>query len=190
MITKIHPTLLSEVNTLSKQNIDCFLYAKNFDELQSKLDINNIKYVSYPFMKCFFVHLSRDNILKFSKYESVDFITKSARVFTLIDKAKQFINIKKLDCYSLNPPTIAFIDTGINPHLDFLFPRNKIIHFKDLINNRKYPYDDNGHGTFISGIACGSGICSKGKFSGIMPYANIVMIKALDKSGNAWYYMI
>ena len=183
MINKIHPDLLSEVNTLSNLYVDCFLYAKDFDKLKSKLDNSQINYVSYPFMNCFFVNTNKGNILKLSNYESVDFITKNARVFTLIDRAKQFINTDKLDYNINNLPTIAFIDTGISPHLDFLLPKSRILYFKDLINNRLYPYDDNGHGTFISGVACGSGICSKHKFSGIVPNANIVMVKALDKNG-------
>jgi len=183
MINKIHPELLSEVNTLNQKNIDCFLYANNFNDLKISLDNNKIDYISYPFMKCFFVHTNRDNILKFSNFHSVNFITKSTQVFTLINRAKQFINITPNECYTINPPTIAFIDTGISPHLDFLLPYNRIIHFKDLINNKIYPYDDNGHGTFISGVACGSGVCSSGKFSGIIPNSNIVMIKALDNNG-------
>ena len=183
MINKIHPDLLSDVNILTNQYIDCFLYAKNFDKLKYKLDTNKLDYISYPFMKCFFARIDKKDIIKFSRYDSVQFITKSARAFTLIDRAKQFIGADKLDCNTSNPPTIAFIDTGIAPHLDILLPSPKIVHFKDLINNRMYPYDDNGHGTFISGVACGSGVCSNSKFSGIVPNANIVMIKALDNNG-------
>lgn len=183
MIDKIHPELLSEVTTLNTKSVNCFLYAKNFDQLQSTLDNNHLEYISYPFMKCFFVHLNKDDILKFSKYDSVDFITKSTRVFTLIDRAKQFIGVDKFKFNTFLPPTIAFIDTGIAPHLDLILPRPRIVHFKDLINNRTYPYDDNGHGTFISGVACGSGICSNFKYAGILPNANIVMIKALDSTG-------
>lgn len=182
MINKIHPNLLSQVSTLNNNKISCFLYAKNYNELKNKLDSGNIKYIAYPFMNCFYASLNKNDILKFAKYESVDFITKNTRVFTLIDRAKQFIGLNKLSPIS-NPPTIAFIDTGISPHLDFLLPFNKIVHFKDFINNRVYPYDDNGHGTFISGVACGSGICSQRKYAGIVPSANIVMIKALDENG-------
>ena len=183
MINKIHPQLLSEVSTLTTQSINCFLYAKDYDNLKDKLVASNITYIAYPFMNCFYATLNKNNIVKLSKCESVNFITKGAKVFTLIDRAKQFINIDKLEFYTNNPPTIAFIDTGISPHLDFLLPYNKIVHFKDLINNRTYPYDDNGHGTFISGVACSSGICSNFKYSGIIPNANIVMVKALDNNG-------
>ncbi|MFQ6723907.1 MAG: S8 family peptidase [Clostridia bacterium] len=181
MINKIHPELLSQVNTLSSSSVDCFLYAYNYRALKSILDTNNINYVAYPFMNCFFVRLNKNYITKFAQYDSVSYITKSACVFTLIDRAKQFIGLKSI-CHT-PPPTIAFIDTGIAPHLDFCLPLPRIIHFKDLINNRTCPYDDNGHGTFISGVCAGSGICSKLKYSGIIPNANIVMIKALDNNG-------
>lgn len=183
MINKIHPELLNEVSTLSNKNLNCFLYAKDYDVLKNKLDNGNIKHIAYPFINCFYATLNKNLIFNLSRCEEVDFITKDAKVFTLIDKARQFINIDKFDFYTSTPPTIAFIDTGISPHLDFLLPFNKIIHFKDLINNHIYPYDDNGHGTFISGIACGSGICSNRQYLGIMPNANIVMIKALDNAG-------
>ena len=39
---------------------------------------------------------------------------------------------------------VAVLDTGIYKHIDF---GNRIIAFKDFINNRVFPYDDSGHGT-------------------------------------------
>ena len=44
---------------------------------------------------------------------------------------------------------VAVLDTGIYKHIDF---GNRIIAFKDFINNRVFPYDDSGHGTHVSGI--------------------------------------
>ena len=49
---------------------------------------------------------------------------------------------------------VAVLDTGIYRHIDF---DNRIIAFKDFINNRSIPYDDSGHGTHVSGIIAGSG---------------------------------
>ena len=182
MTSKIHPELL-KVSTLCDGYLDCFLYANNFTTIKTQLEQGDIKHIAYPFMNCFYVQLKQSDILKFSKCKDINFITKSAKVSTLIDRAKQFINISKVSYNKSTLPTIAFIDTGISPHLDFLLPYNRIIHFKDLINHHNIPYDDNGHGTFISGVCCGNGICSNTKYSGIVPNANIVMIKALDKSG-------
>lgn len=44
---------------------------------------------------------------------------------------------------------IAVLDTGISPVNDFVAPKNRIAAFKDFVNGRKFPYDDNGHGTHV-----------------------------------------
>lgn len=46
---------------------------------------------------------------------------------------------------------IAILDTGISPVADFTIPNNRIIVFRDFINGRTTPYDDNGHGTHVTG---------------------------------------
>lgn len=182
MINKIHPDLLNEVSTLSNKTLNCFVYSNDYIKSKQQFDKDKIDYLGYPFIDCFFAKMSYSQLLRYSELSETNFITKSAKVFTLIDKAKNFMNVKKITT-SLHTPTIAFIDTGISPHLDFLMPKNRIVHFKDLINDRTLPYDDNGHGTFVSGVCSGSGICSAKQFSGIAPNSNIVMIKALDKNG-------
>jgi serine protease AprX len=80
--------------------------------------------------------------------------------------------------------TIAILDTGIAKLEDFTSPYNRIIAFHDLVNKKKEPYDDNGHGTHVAGIVAGNGAKSKGLYSGIAPRANIIVIKILDKLGN------
>lgn len=47
--------------------------------------------------------------------------------------------------------SIAFLDTGISPVADFTLPQNRIVAFRDLVNGKKEPYDDNGHGTHVTG---------------------------------------
>lgn len=47
--------------------------------------------------------------------------------------------------------SIAFLDTGISPVADFTLPQNRIVAFQDLVNGKKDPYDDNGHGTHVTG---------------------------------------
>ena len=79
---------------------------------------------------------------------------------------------------------IAIIDTGVYPHPDLTRPVNRIVAFKDWVNHRKKPYDDNGHGTHVAGDAAGNGWASKGKYQGPAPKAGIVGVKVLDKQGN------
>ena len=80
--------------------------------------------------------------------------------------------------------TIAVIDTGVAPHYDLTRPINRIIGFKDFVNNKTSPYDDNGHGTHVAGIIAGNGYSSRGKYTGIAPESNILAIKALNSKGS------
>ena len=77
--------------------------------------------------------------------------------------------------------TVAVIDSGIYPHIDF---KNRIVAFKDFVNGRKNAYDDCGHGTHVSGIIAGSGYASHGRIRGICPSACLAGIKVLDRLGN------
>lgn len=76
---------------------------------------------------------------------------------------------------------VVILDTGIYPHIDF---DNRIVCFKDFVNELPMPYDDNGHGTHVSGILGGSGKGSNGKYCGIAPECHIISLKILDKHGN------
>lgn len=77
--------------------------------------------------------------------------------------------------------TIAMLDTGIAVHPDF---HNRIVDFKDFVNEKRSLYDDSGHGTHVAGCLCGSGQISKGKYKGIAPHSRIVVGKVLDYMGD------
>lgn len=77
--------------------------------------------------------------------------------------------------------TIAMLDTGIFLHPDF---DNRVIAFRDFVNNKKEPYDDSGHGTHVAGCMCGSGLLSEGKYKGIAPSSKLVVGKVLDQKGD------
>lgn len=75
---------------------------------------------------------------------------------------------------------VAVLDSGITTHPDF---EKRIIYFKDFINGKPYPYDDEGHGTHVSGIICGSGKMSRGIMKGVAPKTKIVALKVLNDRG-------
>lgn len=79
---------------------------------------------------------------------------------------------------------VAILDTGIYPHPDFTTGKNRIVAFYDVINGRKIPYDDNGHGTHVAGIIAGNGSESKGEYKGVAPKCNIISVKVLNHKGN------
>ncbi|HZT75679.1 MAG TPA: S8 family peptidase [Vicinamibacterales bacterium] len=77
--------------------------------------------------------------------------------------------------------TVAVLDSGVDASHDDL--RRRVIGFADFVNGRVAPYDDNGHGTHVSGIIAGSGVDSRGQQAGVAPEANLVSLKVLDANG-------
>ena len=76
---------------------------------------------------------------------------------------------------------VAVLDTGIYPHVDF---SGRIWAFRDFISGRRAPYDDNSHGTHVSGIIGGDGTGSGGRITGIAPGCGLIVLKVLDHMGN------
>ena len=86
---------------------------------------------------------------------------------------------------------VAVLDTGIHPRKDFFsiprypFPINRIQYFHDFVNQRKEPYDDSGHGSHICGKIGSAASIRPGEYLGIAPGCNLIVLKTLDKNGNA-----
>ena len=85
--------------------------------------------------------------------------------------------------------TVAVLDTGVAPHPDLTCPQNRIAGWVDMVNDRTLPYDDNGHGTHVSGIIAGNGwqayASRMGRaLHGMAPQARLVGVKVLDGKGH------
>lgn len=104
-----------------------------------------------------------------------------------LDKVCDLTGIKKVweKGYKGKDIVVAVLDSGVYPHPDLTEPENRIIAFKDLVNNISRPYDDCGHGTLISGIIAGNGYLSYGKFKGLAPDCKIIAVKVLNVGGTA-----
>src|SRR5262249_23968262 len=87
---------------------------------------------------------------------------------------------------------VAVIDSGIASWHDDLtggrrnypYGDQRVTAFVDFVNAAPLPYDDNGHGTHVSGIIAGNGYDSNGGKAGIAPGASIVSLKVLDANGS------
>lgn len=77
--------------------------------------------------------------------------------------------------------TIAVLDTGVGSHPDL---KGSFLCFRDFVGRRAWIYDDNGHGTHVCGILCGSGRLSRGRYRGMAPGARLVVGKVLDEKGD------
>ena len=69
--------------------------------------------------------------------------------------------------------TVGVIDTGVNAEHPELAGR--LAGWFDAVGGYALPYDDNGHGTHVTGIVCGSTV-------GVAPGARYLSAKALDVS--------
>ena len=58
------------------------------------------------------------------------------------------------------------------------------MHWADFVTHQPVPYDDYGHGTHVAGIIAGTGADSGGGRRGIAPGADLIVLKALDGTGN------
>lgn len=76
---------------------------------------------------------------------------------------------------------IAIVDSGLALHPDY---RSRITGWYDTIYGTRRPYDNNGHGSHVAGIAAGNGALSHSLYMGIAPEASLIGVKVLDEKGN------
>lgn len=91
------------------------------------------------------------------------------------------IDYKKNNIRNYKRVGVAVIDTGVFLHPDI---RRNVVDFYDCVNGRNIPYDNNGHGTHVSGIIAGNGHMSKNMIAGLNSDAAIIGIKVLNQKGN------
>lgn len=73
---------------------------------------------------------------------------------------------------------VAILDSGIARHPDFY---GRIRGFRDFVKGRELPYDDNGHGTHVTGII---GANNHTGLHGVAPECSLFSYKVLDHRGN------
>ncbi|MDD2445434.1 MAG: S8 family peptidase [Clostridia bacterium] len=174
---------LSKISSIPK-SLECIVYVDNINLALKNLEKDDMEVIAtFPFIKALSLKLNIKKLNRLLTYNFVEYVSSQANVFALMNIAKKIFKINS--SITGKNVCIAYIDTGINPHLDFVLGKNRIIKFIDLINNKILAYDDNGHGTFVCGVGSGNGLVSNKKHSGIAPNSLIVAIKALNKEGEA-----
>lgn len=162
----------------------------------------------FPFINSVGIRCNRAEVERLAHMREVEFVTAQGRVSALdtaeetdaslseitagmsadvSDAAAEIFSSGRLTGEGVN---LCVMDTGIAPHSDLSIPRDRIVGFADLIGGREFPYDDNGHGTFVAGVAAGNGLLSGGKIEGAAPCAGLVGVKVISASGETGTFKI
>lgn len=106
-----------------------------------------------------------------------------SEIKAVLDIASQTVNSHSLWDTNITGKNVvvAVLDTGIYEHPDLL---DRIIAFKDLVNQKNSPYDDNGHGTHVAGDIASNGSQSNYSYRAPAPEANLIGVKVLNKIGS------
>ncbi len=176
-----------KVAIMSSDNklFDCLVEVNNFAFANDYLQKNGLKVEkSYKFLNILALKAKKNEIFNIERLPFVKYIYGDVKVLALTNVSRKILGTENVKYYGTGI-NVAIIDTGICSHFDFVIGKNRIIKFIDLVNGKKTNYDDNGHGTFVSGVLAGNGLISHKKYRGFAPNCNIISLKALDDNGEA-----
>jgi len=188
IVTTKHP-VTSYIDDLEKTGVSVRYVYPAVDAVSIKLPIAKLFLLErLDFVQRIYSNV-RIRIADGATYDSSGSISATGITFTAnLDRIK--VEYAWARGYMGNGTTICIIDTGIdashvslddlddNPNTD----DPKVIGWLDLVNNKTSPYDDEGHGSHVAGIAAGTPSPS-GLAIGVAPGAWLVGIKVLNENG-------
>ena len=188
---KLEPNLKEYIMSRPHINYRILIKYKRFqDSILKKLSSYNGVLINHiASCKVISARLNSKGIQRLLEYPEIEYICFDEYLF-LCGISVNTANKVRLSNKNRNKGKgigVAIIDSGVYPHQDLITPYNRISLFIDLINNLRYPYDDNGHGTSTAGIIAGNGKKSNGMYTGIAPESSIYSYKAFDKTGKGYF---
>ncbi|MDD3653142.1 MAG: S8 family peptidase [Desulfotomaculaceae bacterium] len=136
-----------------------------------------------PLIDSFATMVSARQLELLSQHRMIKKIWYDREVKAVLDKAAPAVKSARLWDQNVTGKgiVVAVLDTGIYEHADLA---GRIVAFKDLVKQKKVPYDDNGHGTHVAGDVGGNGSQSGSEYRGPAYEAGLVGVKVLDKMGS------
>ncbi|HOV69677.1 MAG TPA: S8 family peptidase [Clostridia bacterium] len=182
---KIDPEL--QVTTCAHgETIKVIVFYNDKDKCREAIEREKLNITAdISLINAFVVEISYPKIYNLAEDKSVQYVSANLKVKTLMNISGKVVGARLLNSVGLTGKNvgIAVLDTGIYPHVDFTRPKNRIKAFADFVSNFTTPYDDNGHGTYVAGIAAGNGLSSRGLYRGVAPDADIIAVKSMNSDG-------
>ena len=178
---KIEETLKIAIKNNYYKNYRVLIICTNLQkDIEKKVKLYKGRILkSIALCNCVCAYVSSRAIERLLEYPQVIYICLDPYAYICGNSVCASNNVTISERYSLTGQNIGIgvVDTGVYPHTDLINPTNRIKSFLDLINNYNYPYDDNGHGTFISGVIAGNGSLSDGLYKILFGIENLINIK-------------
>ncbi len=166
--------------------VQLIVHFEDYEERRTILE--RLGYIKYrlPMIGAYVIEVDKERLETIKGLEGLINIEIDAHITAQMNRVNDIIDSRWAHNkgYFGRGVGVAIVDTGICLHKDFTEGGNRVVAFKDFISGRKEPYDDNGHGTHVAGIIGGNGYSSKGKYMGIAPACNFIVIKVLDHRGD------
>lgn len=162
--------------------VRCSDYENNYNEVAS---MGKLKY-KLPMIDSYVIEVEPDKLKDLQSENQLWSYELDTHITAQMNRVADIIDLKWAHDRNIMGENIgvAVVDTGICMHKDFTEGKNRIKSFHDLIHGRIEPYDDNGHGSHVSGIIGGNGFLSGGRYTGVAPKCDLIGIKVLDQKGD------
>lgn len=162
--------------------VRCSDYENNYNEVAS---MGKLKY-KLPMIDSYVIEVEPDKLKDLQSENQLWSYELDTHITAQMNRVADIIDLKWAHDRNIMGENIgvAVVDTGICMHKDFTEGKSRIIAFHDLIHGRIEPYDDNGHGSHVSGIIGGNGFLSGGRYTGVAPKCDLIGIKVLDQKGD------
>lgn len=182
---KVDPYFKSFTKTISRIKLPIILsYKGDLKSIKNKIKYKGIQIdYEYSLIPSIAARATIDAIDKLSTIPDILSIYYDHTANLCINKASKSLALDKAVSSNLTgrDVTIGIIDSGVFPHKGLIAKSNTIKYFKDIINNDSRPYDDYGHGTYLSGIIASNFDYAKG----VAPDSSLAVIKAFNKTGTS-----
>lgn len=155
------------------------------DKLEKLIqEFGKVKY-RLPVIESYVIEVPKKYIHNLKNIKGIKAVYEDAHITAQMDNTRKVIKWESSRKNGLSGKDIgiAVLDTGIAPVDDFTKPYNRLVAFKDFVNDNDETYDDNGHGTHVAGIVAGNGFRSNGRYCGIACESHLIGVKILDEEG-------
>ncbi|MBW7888482.1 MAG: S8 family peptidase [Bacteroidetes bacterium] len=194
---------LKKSSSIEDGKYSVIVYANSITEAE-KLGVQPVA----VFSTLFTADITLAQLQELSNQSSVQFIEAPKLRYPMLDSSRIDMNVDKVHQGLINGTSykgsgviIGIIDTGIDwKHLDFRSTsdttKSRILYIKDYTTGKEFTQaqinneldgtpagvvdekDISGHGTHVAGIAAGNGAASSGKYTGVAPEADLIIVKA------------